>query len=42
MWIYNIKGQLIRSHSGNINAAREYAFLWDGKDNMGKQLSGGI
>jgi len=40
--IYNLKGQLIRSQSSNINAGGDHTFQWDGIDDTGKQVSGGI
>ncbi len=40
--IYNLKGQLIRSQSGIINAAGDHTFQWDGRDDIGRQVSGGI
>ena len=40
--IYNIKGQRIRTHNISAKTAGDHIFLWDGKDDKGKQLSGGI
>jgi hypothetical protein len=42
MKIYNTKGQLIRTHSGEYKKAGDHSFQWDGKDDNGKQVSGGI
>ena len=40
--IYNLRGQLISSQSSNIYAADDHTFQWDGRDAIGKQVSGGI
>lgn len=40
--IYNIKGQKVRTlYSGNT-AAGEYKFVWDGKDDSGRELGSGL
>jgi len=40
--IYNIKGQRIRTHDISAKTAGDLSFVWDAKDDKGKQLSGGI
>jgi hypothetical protein len=40
--IYNLRGQLIRSQSSYIKAAGDHTFQWDGRDETGRQISGGI
>ena len=40
--IYNLKGQLVRTQSGNLDAAGGYSFQWDGRDDAGRQVGGGI
>jgi len=40
--IYNLKGQKVRSFEGNPGAGAEQTFLWDGKDDSGRKVSGGI
>ena len=40
--IYNLKGQLIRRQSANLDAAGGYSFQWDGRDDAGRQVGGGI
>jgi hypothetical protein len=40
--IYNIKGQLIRSPGKSSNSSGDHTFQWDGRDDSGKQVSGGI
>ena len=40
--IYNNKGQLIRNHIGENRDAGDHTFLWDGKDDLGKQVGSGI
>ena len=40
--IYNIKGQLIRSYGNSSKSSGDHTFQWDGRDNSGNQVSGGI
>jgi len=40
--IYNLKGQLIRTQSSYSEATGDHTFQWDGRDNTGKRVSGGI
>ncbi len=40
--IYNIKSQLVRQLLNENKSAGEYAVIWDGKDNSGLVVSGGI
>ena len=40
--IYNIRGQRIRTHNISAKTAGDLSFVWDAKDDKGKQLSGGI
>lgn len=40
--IYNIRGQEIRSLVNNMLSARYYDVLWDGKDDLGNQVSSGV
>jgi hypothetical protein len=40
--IYNIKGQLNRRYVSSINTTGDHTFQWDGRDNSGNQVSGGI
>jgi hypothetical protein len=40
--IYNTKGQLVRTYSNNGGNSGDQTFNWDGKDDNGKQVSGGI
>ncbi len=40
--IYNLKGQKVRSFDANSGADGEHNFRWDGRDDSGKPVSGGI
>ncbi|HPI26742.1 MAG TPA: FlgD immunoglobulin-like domain containing protein, partial [Candidatus Cloacimonadota bacterium] len=40
--IYNIKGQLIRSYGNSSKPSGDHIFHWDGRDDTGRQVSGGI
>lgn len=40
--IYNLKGQLIRSYRNSLNSSGEHTSQWDGRDDTGRQVSGGI
>ena len=40
--IYNIKGQKIRSYGKSIQSSDDHTFHWDGRDDTGRQVSGGI
>jgi hypothetical protein len=40
--IYNLKGQKVRSFEGNPEAGAEQNFQWDGRDDSGRKVSGGI
>jgi hypothetical protein len=40
--IYNIKGQLIRCFENSSKSSGDHTYQWDGKDNSGNQVSGGI
>lgn len=40
--IYNIKGQLIRSYGNSSQSSGDHTFQWDGRDDTGRQVSGGI
>ena len=40
--IYNNKGQLVRNQIGENGTAGDHTFLWDGKDDLGKQVGSGI
>lgn len=40
--IYNIKGQLIRSYVNSSKSSGDHTFQWDGRDDTGKLVSGGI
>jgi flagellar hook assembly protein FlgD len=40
--IYNIKGQLIRSYGNSSQSSGDHTFHWDGRDDTGRQVSGGI
>jgi len=40
--VYNLKGQLVRSLTGEFKAAGTHQFVWDGKDNLNKQASSGV
>jgi len=40
--IYNIKGQLIRSYRNSSQSSIDRTFQWDGRDDTGRQVSGGI
>lgn len=40
--IYNTKGQLVRSQSGDYKQTGNHTFQWDGRDDNGKQVSSGI
>jgi hypothetical protein len=42
MKIYNTRGQLIRTQSGEYKKAGDHSFQWDGKDDNGKQVSSGV
>jgi hypothetical protein len=40
--IFNTRGQLIKTFAGSAKQAGEHIWQWDGKDENGKQVSGGI
>jgi len=40
--IYNIKGQIIRSYGNSSQSSGDHTFHWDGRDDTGRQVSGGI
>jgi flagellar hook assembly protein FlgD len=40
--IYNIQGQLVRTLSKGEESSGTHLAIWDGKDNIGKQLPSGI
>ncbi len=40
--IYNIKGQKIRSFGKSSQSSGDHIFHWDGRDDTGRQVSGGI
>jgi len=40
--IYNLKGQLIRSYTNSSKSSGDHTFHWDGRDDTGRQVSGGI
>ena len=40
--IYNIKGQLIRSYTNSSKSSGDQTIQWDGRDDTGRQVSGGI
>lgn len=40
--IYNLKGQKVCSFDANSGADEYHSFRWDGRDDSGKQVSGGI
>jgi hypothetical protein len=40
--IYNTKGQLVRSQSGDYKQTGNHTFQWDGRDDNAKQVSNGI
>jgi hypothetical protein len=40
--IYNIKGQLIRSYGNSSKPSGDQTFHWEGRDDTGRQVSGGI
>lgn len=40
--IYNIIGQKIRSYGKSIQSSDDHTFHWDGRDDTGRQVSGGI
>jgi hypothetical protein len=40
--VYNLKGQLVRSLTGEFKAAGTHQVVWDGKDNLNKQASSGV
>lgn len=40
--IYNIKGQLIRSYTNSSKSSGDQTFQWDGRDDSGRKVSGGI
>ncbi len=40
--IYNIKGQKIRSYGNSSHSSGDHTFHWDGRDDTGRQVSGGI
>jgi flagellar hook assembly protein FlgD len=41
VYIYNIKGQLVRTLATRINAKGLYEVLWDGKDDSGNSAASG-
>jgi len=40
--IYNLKGQLIRTQSANLDTAGGHSFQWDGRDDAGRRVGVGI
>jgi hypothetical protein len=40
--IYNIKGQVVRCYDVNFNSSDERNLDWDGRDDSGKQVCGGV
>lgn len=40
--IYNLKGQKVRSFDADSGADGEHNFRWDGRDDSGRKVSGGI
>lgn len=40
--VYNIRGQEVRTLASGFFQAGSYAFIWDGKNNNGKQLPSGV
>ncbi len=40
--MYNVLGEKIRTLINNLQAAGRYSVLWDGRDENGKSLSGGV
>jgi flagellar hook assembly protein FlgD len=40
--IYNILGQKVRTLVDEDKVPEEYQVLWDGKDNLGKEVGSGI
>ncbi|HPY00944.1 MAG TPA: FlgD immunoglobulin-like domain containing protein, partial [Candidatus Marinimicrobia bacterium] len=40
--IYNIQGQLVRTLSKGEESSGTHIAVWDGKDNIGKNVSSGV